>query len=112
MNKSILSVIVALTFAYLTGISQAKELIIIATSGYLIVGGVIWLFTQRLPPQFVANLLLIFLGPLTLVMILNVLLTSINGPDAHHSATLLLSVIIGSALLGFRLLRGKSKGIF
>jgi hypothetical protein len=112
MNKSILAIVVVLAVGYLLGIPRAGDFMIIATSVYLLIGGLVWLFTRRLPQHFITNLILVFLGPMALVMILNVTLNTLSGLKGHTAAALLLGIVVGSVFLGARFLRGKSRGIF
>lgn len=112
MNRFILALVVSLAVAYLLGIPKARDFMIIAASVFMLSGGLIWLFTRRLPQHFLANLITVFLGPMTLVMLLNIMLNTLNGLAGHGAAALLLVIIVASALLGARFLRGKSRRIF
>ena len=109
MNRKILLIIVVLTLGYLMEVPRAQDLMVVAASLYLLVGGVIWLTTQKLPQGFILNLILIALGPLVLVMIMNVALGAIHELPGHGPAAVLLLIIIASAFVGMRLLRRKSR---
>lgn len=109
MNKTILATVIALSAAYLLGIPQAEIYMTLAAAGYASIGAVVWLFTTRLPRHFIANLLLLFIGPMATVAVLNLLLKSLQGMEGHTPAALLLGIVVLSAFLGYRLLRGKSQ---
>ena len=109
MNRTIIASVIALSMAYLLGMGDAQVYMTLATAAYMLLGSLTWLFTRRLPAHFIANLLLIFLGPMALVAILNVVLGSLLKLEGHSPAALLLGIIVLSAYLGHRLWRGKSQ---
>ena len=112
MNKFILTITVALAAGYLLGIPGIQNIMVIATSLYLFTGGLLWMFNRRLPQHFIVNLLMISIGPMALVMLLNVILNLLNGLEGHARAALLLGIVIGCVILGARFLRSKSRGFF
>ncbi len=57
----------------------------LAMTGMLLLGGLYWLFGQRLPGGFVRNLILLFIGPTLLPMLLQIGLgqmRTLQGPQA------------------------------
>lgn len=109
MNRTLLFIIVSLSAAYLLGLPRAREIMIIAASGYMLIGGITWLVTRRLPNHFLAGLVSVFLGPMAIVVILHFLVDTMQELQGHAPALMLLGIVIASVVLGVRLFRRKSK---
>ncbi len=74
----------------------------LALAGMLLLGGLYWLFNQRLPSGFVRNLFLILAGPGLVLVLMNIALTQLRTlPDAE-SLILLFAIAVLLLWLGHR----------
>ncbi len=77
-------VVVALVFLQLiTGADNGWHML--AVAGMLLIGGLYWVFGQRLPDGFIRNVILLFIGPTLLLTLLQISLGQMRtaqGPQA------------------------------